>query len=58
MLLEEFDPGLTAVINPDMVAHRIENFPEVTVSCFSKKLFDSVLDLFHAKKRSYKIFLI
>jgi len=50
MLLEEFDPQLLAVINPDMVTHKVENFPEVTVSCFSKKLFDSVLALFDAKK--------
>jgi len=50
MLLEEFDSQSTAVINPDMVAHRIENFPEVTVSCFSKKLFDSVLNLFDTKR--------
>ena len=50
MLLEEFDSSLTAVINPDMVTHRIDDFPEVTVSCFSKKLFDSVLNLFEAKK--------
>ena len=39
MLLEEFDRETNAVINPDMVTERIEDFPEATISCFSKKLF-------------------
>ena len=52
MLLEEFDPARNAVIDPDMVAKPIENFPEVTVSCFSKFLFDAVLSDFDAKKIS------
>ena len=46
MLLEEFDRERNAVINPDMIVERVEGFPEVTVSCFSYKLFDSVLSLF------------
>ena len=50
MLLEEFDREADAVINPDMVTERPEDFPEVTVSCFSKKLFDSVLETFDARK--------
>ena len=50
MLLEEFDPAKNAVIDPEMVVQRIENFPEVTVSCFSKQLFNSVLALFDAEK--------
>lgn len=50
MLLEEFDYGKDAVINPDMVVQKIKDFPEVTVSCFSKKLFDNVLSLFSAKQ--------
>ena len=50
MLLEEFDDEIDSVINPDMVTDKIENFPEVTVSCFSKKLFNSVLNCFDAKK--------
>ena len=48
MLLEEFDHERDAVINPDMAAHRIDRFPEVTVSCFSYELFYSVLSLFDA----------
>ena len=50
MLLEEFDPARNAVIEPEMVAKKIDGFPEVTVSCFSKSLFDSVLRVFDAKK--------
>ena len=50
MLLEEFDPGKNAVIDPDMIVDRIEDFPGVTVSCFSLELFRSVLSLFDAKK--------
>ena len=50
MLLEEFDREIDAVINPEMCVERIENFPEVTISCFSWNLFDSVLEAFDAKK--------
>ena len=50
MLLDEFDKETNAVLNPDMVTERIENFPEVTISCFSRKLFNNVLETFDAKK--------
>lgn len=46
MLLEQFDPAESAVINPDMVTQPIENYPDVTVSCFSEKLFSAVLSFF------------
>lgn len=49
MLLEEFDFDKDAIINPDMIVDKIEDFPEVTISCFSKKLFDNVLAFFEAK---------
>lgn len=49
MLLTEFDATTTAVINPDMVVEKIENFPDVTVSCFSDKLFKSVLEFFEPR---------
>lgn len=48
MLLEEFDPNRSAVIDPDMLVERLDDFPEVTVSCFSRELFQSVLSLFDA----------
>lgn len=50
MLLEEFDNERISVINPDMTTQKLENYPEVTISCFSKKLFDSALSCFEAKK--------
>ena len=40
MLLEEFDPCKDAVINADMcVKNRVENYTEITISCFSHHLF-------------------
>ena len=50
MLLEEFDLTHDAVINPEMVVHKIEDFPEVTISCFSRHLFERVLALFDTEK--------
>ena len=46
MLLNEFDPSQSAVIDPQMVTQPVENFPEVTVSCFSHYLFGKLLDFF------------
>ena len=50
MLLEEFDANKTAIINPDMCVEKIENFPEITISCFSEELFNEVLEFFRAKE--------
>ena len=50
MLLEEYDSERSAVINPEMVASRVDSFPEVTVSCFSWHLFKSVLSWFDTVK--------
>ncbi|MBR6498502.1 MAG: nucleoside phosphorylase [Clostridia bacterium] len=50
MLLEEFDPNKTAVIDPGMYAPAVDDFPEVTISCFSKKLFQSVLSQFQPRQ--------
>ena len=49
-LLEEFDDSQNAVIDPDMVTEKIDGFPKVTISCFSKKLFNSVLKTFEPVK--------
>lgn len=46
MILEEFDSSKSAVINPDMVVERINDFPDVTVSCFSRHLFAKLLEFF------------
>ncbi len=50
MILEEFDPNRNAVINPDMLVEKIEDFPDVTVSCFSHTLFDKLLDFFEPEQ--------
>lgn len=47
MILEEFDKSKIAIINPDMIVDKIENFPDVTVSCFSHKLFEKLLSFFN-----------
>ncbi len=49
MILEQFDSSRDAVINPEMTVEKIENFPEVTISCFSRKLFLNVLSTFESK---------
>ena len=52
VLLEEFDLNRNAVINPDMCVDKIEDFPDVTISCFSEQLFNKVLAFFDAKEIS------
>lgn len=49
MILEEFDPTYEAVLNPNMVIDPVNNFPEVTIACFSWQLFDTVLRSFDPK---------
>ena len=49
MLLEEFDEDRGAVIDPQVLIERIKDFPEVTVACFSKELFESVLGMFESR---------
>lgn len=46
MILEEFDTCKSAVVNPDMIVPKIPDFPDVTVSCFSRQLFANLLDFF------------
>ena len=44
MLLEEFDRDKCAVINPDMITDRMDDFPETVVMIFSKVLFDRIVE--------------
>lgn len=44
ILLEEFDEEKNAVIDPEMVAEPIENFPKTTVSIFSHTLVEKMLE--------------
>ena len=49
MLLTQFDPNKNAVINPDIVHHPIDNFPETVVSIFSYHLFHTIVDFLDGK---------
>lgn len=40
MILEDFDPGRRAIINPEDLNEPIEDFPETAVSCFARMLAD------------------
>lgn len=44
MLLTEFDMDRDAVINPDILHHPVENFPETVVSIFSHHLFQRIVE--------------
>lgn len=50
MLLEEYDPDPSAIIEPIFaVEEKVENFPETVVSVFSHKLFARLVEAFHGK---------
>lgn len=53
MVLNEFDPAGNAVIDPEMLNEPLENFPDVTVSCFSEPLFRKVLEHLDAEILTY-----
>lgn len=55
MILEEFDTSKSAVINPDMIVPKIPDFPDVTVSCFSRQLFANMLDFLYPNKSANPI---
>jgi len=40
----EFDNSREAVINPGNLVPKIENMPEVAIACFSKNLFDKIVE--------------
>ena len=46
MILEEFDETINSTFDPYEVENVIEGFPKLGVSCFSKKLFDQLVDRF------------
>ena len=47
MILEEFDETINSTFDPYEVENVIPGFPKVGVSCFSKKLFDQLIDKFN-----------
>ena len=50
MLLTEFDMDRDAVINPDILHHPVENFPETVVSIFSHHLFRRVVEALNGRQ--------
>lgn len=50
MILEEFDETLTSTFDPYEVENVIEGFPKIGVTCFSKKLFDQLVEKFHGEQ--------
>ena len=53
MLLEEFDPTMRAVINPDAIHSKIDGFPETIVSVFSYHLFSRLVELLKGEVIAY-----
>ena len=43
MILKQYDNEKSAVFNPPDVVNRIDKFPKIGVSCFSKQLIDSFI---------------
>lgn len=51
MLLEEYDYCRNAVIDPEMcVKGKIDNYPEITISCFSHHLFEAMVAFFEPEE--------
>ncbi len=53
MILEEFDEERIAIINPEVQIEKIEGFPKIGVTCFSKKLLESIVDKFESRIIAY-----
>lgn len=49
MLLTQFDPNPRAVLNPQDGIPPIENFPRTGVACFSRVLFDRMIEAFQPR---------
>ena len=47
MILEEIDETINSTFDPYEVENVVEGFPKVGVTCFSKKLFDQLVDKFN-----------
>lgn len=49
MILEQFDPASSAVINPWELCPKIEGFPKTVVACFAHNLIEYALARFSGK---------
>lgn len=50
MILEQFDPNKSAIINPWDIIEKIDGFPEIVVSCFARETFQRMINKYGAKK--------
>ncbi len=50
MILEEYDETITSTFDPYEVENVIEGFPKIGVTCFSKKLFDQLVNKFDGEE--------
>lgn len=44
MLLEEFDPSKTAVINPSDIYEKVSGMPKIAITCFARTTFERLLN--------------
>lgn len=44
MILHEFDENKEAIVNPGFAYEKIENFPKIAISCFSRRTFNRILE--------------
>lgn len=47
MLLCDFDKNENSTFNPNDVEKRIDNFPKIGVTCFSRKLVDRIVEIYN-----------
>ncbi|MEG0291318.1 MAG: nucleoside phosphorylase [Anaerovoracaceae bacterium] len=45
MFYKDFDTDKSAIIEPHRIIKKIDNFPEIGLACFSKKLLDKLVEL-------------
>lgn len=50
MILEEFDETVNSTFDPCEVENVVENFPKVGVTCFSLKLLNQLVEVFHGEE--------
>ena len=43
-MLFEFDDTKNAIINPSNFINKVKNMPDVAIACFSKTLFEKIVD--------------
>lgn len=52
MILQQFDKNKNAILEPTQLEKKIDEFPKIGVTCFSKKLIDKYIELYNPKEIS------